>query len=558
VGGYTFPEAFGPNLGQDINIGNSQGRQRSTSHSETWNQSGFGGYDFSAQQQQHQNQAQQLGQQQQQINQQNQQQQINQQQRAQLNAFAFGGGEMTRSASESLGVARGHRISRSEDIRGGLIVGGNNANDGSNDNNTAHTGFAQPAPPQRAYDHRQHSLSVSGYDFHSQFLHPNNHLGGNTSRRSLSPAGSHSNVNSSGGQPAGRGHFRRLSTGSRSDRGAEVWGTEGGGAPGHGVQHLSVQRRVSPYPSPNASPRVRYGELDEEEDGLNMTLFNSTTNLSGGGLGLGHGLGGQPSLLNLGPGASSMALALPPTDMGEPPVSAGFSDDVNIAGRGGYSGLNLRTGSGSAHGGDGASSHGGRAGSTTSVAGGEGTTGIAKQNVTTGRTAKASIQRRKQDANFACTVPGCNSTFTRGFNLKGHLRSHYEQKPYKCHWPGCGKGFARQHDCKRHEQLHSNFRPFECDGCRKQFARMDALNRHLRSEAGADCARVMDKSKLEGGGGELGLEDVEMGTGMGNGLEEEVLQTGRPAARRRNTGVATALTAAQVLGDEEWTVGVAL
>ncbi|KAF9555151.1 hypothetical protein CPC08DRAFT_622673, partial [Agrocybe pediades] len=103
---------------------------------------------------------------------------------------------------------------------------------------------------------------------------------------------------------------------------------------------------------------------------------------------------------------------------------------------------------------------------------------IAKQNVTTGRTANASIRRRKQDANFACTVPGCNSTFTRGFNLKGHLRSHYEQKPYKCHWPGCGKGFARQHDCKRHEQLHSNYRPFECDGCRKQFARMDALNRH--------------------------------------------------------------------------------
>ncbi|KAF8150134.1 hypothetical protein B0H34DRAFT_639113, partial [Crassisporium funariophilum] len=103
---------------------------------------------------------------------------------------------------------------------------------------------------------------------------------------------------------------------------------------------------------------------------------------------------------------------------------------------------------------------------------------ITKQNVTTGRTANASHRRRKQDANFACTVPGCGSTFTRGFNLKGHLRSHYEQKPYKCHWPGCGKGFARQHDCKRHEQLHSNFRPFECEGCRKQFARMDALNRH--------------------------------------------------------------------------------
>ena len=72
---------------------------------------------------------------------------------------------------------------------------------------------------------------------------------------------------------------------------------------------------------------------------------------------------------------------------------------------------------------------------------------VPKVNVTTGRTANASHRRRKQDANFACTVPGCGSTFTRGFNLKGHLRSHFEEKPYKCHWPGCGKGFARQHDC---------------------------------------------------------------------------------------------------------------
>ena len=60
----------------------------------------------------------------------------------------------------------------------------------------------------------------------------------------------------------------------------------------------------------------------------------------------------------------------------------------------------------------------------------------------------------------------------------GHLRSHAEEKPYQCKWPGCGKGFARQHDCKRHEQLHLNIRPYPCEGCKKNFARMDALNRH--------------------------------------------------------------------------------
>ena len=68
--------------------------------------------------------------------------------------------------------------------------------------------------------------------------------------------------------------------------------------------------------------------------------------------------------------------------------------------------------------------------------------------------------------------------------LKGHLWSHFEEKLYKCHWPGCGKGFAKEHDCKWHEQLNSNFWPFECEGCRKQFARMDALNRREWSVLG--------------------------------------------------------------------------
>lgn len=119
---------------------------------------------------------------------------------------------------------------------------------------------------------------------------------------------------------------------------------------------------------------------------------------------------------------------------------------------------------------------------------------VSKPNVTTGRTANASHKRRKQDANFVCPVPGCGSTFTRSFNLKGHLRSHNEEKPFQCKWPGCGKGFARQHDCKRHEQLHSNYRPFTCEGCKKPFARMDALNRHLRSEGGTDCQKMLNQN----------------------------------------------------------------
>jgi hypothetical protein len=51
----------------------------------------------------------------------------------------------------------------------------------------------------------------------------------------------------------------------------------------------------------------------------------------------------------------------------------------------------------------------------------ESATMVSKPNVTTGRTANASRIRRKQEANFMCPVPGCGSTFTRSFNLKGNV-----------------------------------------------------------------------------------------------------------------------------------------
>ncbi|KAJ6562019.1 hypothetical protein B0H19DRAFT_942958, partial [Mycena capillaripes] len=48
------------------------------------------------------------------------------------------------------------------------------------------------------------------------------------------------------------------------------------------------------------------------------------------------------------------------------------------------------------------------------------------QNLTTARTAScsASHSRCKRFATFVCLVPGCGSTFTRSFNLKGHIRYH--------------------------------------------------------------------------------------------------------------------------------------
>ncbi|KAF9263322.1 hypothetical protein L218DRAFT_865201 [Marasmius fiardii PR-910] len=128
---------------------------------------------------------------------------------------------------------------------------------------------------------------------------------------------------------------------------------------------------------------------------------------------------------------------------------------------------------------------------------------VEKQQVTTSATQLASASRRRNEAQFTCPVPGCGSTFTRRFNLRGHLRSHTEERPFVCDWPGCKKGFARQHDCKRHQALHTA-KPQSnvCQGCKKTFSRLDALNRHLRSDGGAECRErlsVETQLKMETG-----------------------------------------------------------
>lgn len=50
---------------------------------------------------------------------------------------------------------------------------------------------------------------------------------------------------------------------------------------------------------------------------------------------------------------------------------------------------------------------------------------VEKQHVTTTATQAASASRRRNDAQFKCPVPGCGSTFTRRFNLRGTLRIAY-------------------------------------------------------------------------------------------------------------------------------------
>ena len=46
---------------------------------------------------------------------------------------------------------------------------------------------------------------------------------------------------------------------------------------------------------------------------------------------------------------------------------------------------------------------------------------VEKQQVTTSATQLASASRRRNEAHFVCPVPGCGSTFTRRFNLRGQF-----------------------------------------------------------------------------------------------------------------------------------------
>jgi len=104
----------------------------------------------------------------------------------------------------------------------------------------------------------------------------------------------------------------------------------------------------------------------------------------------------------------------------------------------------------------------------------------------------SSEKRQKHEATFQCTL--CPKRFTRAYNLRSHLRTHTDERPFVC--TVCGKAFARQHDRKRHEGLHSGEKKFVCRGflksgqewgCKRSFARADALGRHFRSEAGRKC-----------------------------------------------------------------------
>lgn len=298
---------------------------------------------------------------------------------------------MRRTKSES-GNARplGHRQSRSEDIRLQPQQQQQQQQQSMQHQQQQHS-FMQHSNANSNF-HHGHSLSLSSGQ--GQMLYP-------PSNDFLSANGQMQNPNllSTGhGLPLlppirslspGRGHIRRASSGSRSERGvgAEPW-----------LSSYSGSARASPYPSPNASPRVRYEELEldlEREAKLEI------------------------------PAAVS---------------SAGFENEVALSGRMGLGGLSGNSDQNTLDvnnflGGAGMSAMGLVSGEIKPVP----VSQVSKPNVTTLRTATASHKRRKQEAGFVCPFPGCGSTFTRSFNLKGThpynrlIANHIDQQCLRSH-----------------------------------------------------------------------------------------------------------------------------
>ncbi|KAF8815955.1 hypothetical protein BYT27DRAFT_7128478 [Phlegmacium glaucopus] len=115
-------------------------------------------------------------------------------------------------------------------------------------------------------------------------------------------------------------------------------------------------------------------------------------------------------------------------------------------------------------------------------------------------------RRAKHIATYSCPVPGCGAIFTRHLHFKVHLRTHKEEQndssrySYPSSSSGRSRAFVRQLNCKRHEcdllpTGGDHFQSFQCMGCRRHFPQEDALDRHLKSEIGVECMKVVESCR---------------------------------------------------------------
>ncbi|KAF7354267.1 Transcriptional regulator CRZ1 [Mycena venus] len=99
---------------------------------------------------------------------------------------------------------------------------------------------------------------------------------------------------------------------------------------------------------------------------------------------------------------------------------------------------------------------------------------VLKQDVTSERMRKASERRRQQkgDVRMPC------------HRVRVHIHT---ARQFAGTYP---RAYRRETVRMQLGQLHAVGHPFACVGCKKNFARLDALNRHLRSKGGEECRQM--------------------------------------------------------------------
>ena len=81
---------------------------------------------------------------------------------------------------------------------------------------------------------------------------------------------------------------------------------------------------------------------------------------------------------------------------------------------------------------------------------------------------------------FNCRI--CKKTFAIMDNLKKHMAAHRETKEFKCHF--CEKAFSKREELKKHLAIHGGL---NCGICKKSFPNDDILKRHVLKSHDSNC-----------------------------------------------------------------------